>query len=37
MAMSTCPGVEFTPMPDEKDIEAVQGKVVSIKFTAIKP
>jgi ubiquinone/menaquinone biosynthesis C-methylase UbiE len=37
MAMSTCPGVEFTPMPDEKDIEAVQGRVVSIKFTAIKP
>jgi ubiquinone/menaquinone biosynthesis C-methylase UbiE len=37
MAMSTCPGTEFTPAPDEKDIEAVQGKVVSIKFTAIKP
>jgi len=37
MAMSTCPGTEFAPKPDEKDIEAVQGKVVSIKFTAIKP
>jgi ubiquinone/menaquinone biosynthesis C-methylase UbiE/copper chaperone CopZ len=37
MAMSTCPGTEFTPAPDEKDIEAVKGKVVSIKFTAIKP
>ncbi|MBU3958496.1 MAG: methyltransferase domain-containing protein [Candidatus Omnitrophica bacterium] len=36
-AMSVCPGMEFTPAPDEKDIEAVQGKVVSIKFTAIKP
>ncbi|MBU4446869.1 hypothetical protein KJ656_17595, partial [bacterium] len=37
MAMSACPGEEFAPKPDEKDIEAVQGKVVSIKFTAIKP
>ncbi|MBU4346050.1 MAG: methyltransferase domain-containing protein [Candidatus Omnitrophica bacterium] len=37
MAMSSCPGTEFAPNPDEKDIEAVQGKVVSIKFTAIKP
>ncbi|MBU4367197.1 MAG: hypothetical protein KKF10_08685, partial [Verrucomicrobia bacterium] len=37
MAMSTCPGTEFTPATDEKDVEAVQGKVVSIKFTAIKP
>jgi ubiquinone/menaquinone biosynthesis C-methylase UbiE len=36
-AMSTCPGKEFTPAPHEKDIEAVHGKVVSIKFTAIKP
>ncbi|MFH1861126.1 MAG: methyltransferase domain-containing protein [bacterium] len=37
IAMSTCPGTDFTPAPDEKDIEAVQGKIVSIKFTAIKP
>jgi len=37
MAMSTCPGTEFVPSPDPKDLEAVQGKVVSIKFTAIKP
>ena len=37
IAMSTCPGTELAPAPDEKDIEAVQGKVVSIKFTAIKP
>ncbi|MBU2446018.1 MAG: methyltransferase domain-containing protein [Bacteroidetes bacterium] len=37
MAMSSCPGTEFAPAPDEKDVEAVQGKVVSIKFTAIKP
>jgi len=35
-AMSSCPGTEFAPEPDEKDVEAVQGKVVSIKFTAIK-
>ena len=36
-AMSTCPGREFVPAPDEKDLQAVQGKVVSIKFRAIKP
>ncbi|MBU1291993.1 methyltransferase domain-containing protein [Patescibacteria group bacterium] len=36
-AMSTCPGTEFVPAPDSKDLEAVQGKVVSIKFTAVKP
>ncbi|MBU2445578.1 MAG: methyltransferase domain-containing protein [Bacteroidetes bacterium] len=36
-AMSTCPGTEFVPSPDPKDLEAVQGKVVSIKFTAVKP
>jgi SAM-dependent methyltransferase len=37
MAMSVCPGMEFVPAPDKKDIETIQGKVVSIKFTAIKP
>jgi len=36
-AMSTCPGREFVPSPDSKDLEAVQGKVVSIKFRATKP
>jgi hypothetical protein len=36
-AMSTCPGTEFVPSPDPKDLEAVQGKVISLKFTAIKP
>ncbi|MBU2415617.1 methyltransferase domain-containing protein [Patescibacteria group bacterium] len=36
-AMSTCPGTEFVPSPEPKDLEAVQGKVVSIKFTAVKP
>jgi len=37
VGMSTCPGTEFVPAADEKDLEAVQGKVVSIKFIAIKP
>jgi len=34
--MVTCPGSEFTPAPAKEDIDTVQGKVVSIKFTAIK-
>jgi len=36
-AMACCPGPEFTPAPAKEDIVAVQGKVVSIKFTAVKP
>ncbi|MFQ5909653.1 MAG: methyltransferase domain-containing protein [Thermoplasmata archaeon] len=36
-AMACCPGPEFTPVPAEKDLVEVQGKVISIKFTAIKP
>ena len=36
-AMACCPGEEFTPAPAEEDIAAVQGKVISVKFTAIKP
>ncbi|MBU4022859.1 MAG: methyltransferase domain-containing protein [Proteobacteria bacterium] len=36
-AMSTCPGNEFVPSSDPKDLEAIQGKVVSTKFTAVKP
>lgn len=36
-AMSTCPGTEFVPQPEEKDLVAVQGKIVSTKFTAVKP
>ncbi len=36
-AMACCPGEEFTPAPAEEDIAAVQGRVISIKFTAIKP
>ena len=36
-AMACCPGEEFTPAPAEEDIAAVQGKVISVKFTATKP
>ena len=36
-AMACCPGEEFTPPPDNEDLEIVQGKVDSVKFTAIKP
>jgi len=36
-AMACCPGEELTPAPAEEDIAAVQGKVISVKFTAIKP
>lgn len=35
-AMACCPGEEFTPPPREEDRALVEGKVVSIKFTAIK-
>lgn len=35
--MACCPGPEFTPEPDEADLQVVQGKVASIKFTAEKP
>lgn len=36
-AMASCPGEEFTPAPAQKDLAVVQDKVLSIKFTAIKP
>lgn len=36
-AMACCPGEEFTPAPAKEDLAVVQGKVVSVKFTAIKP
>ncbi|MCH7881174.1 MAG: methyltransferase domain-containing protein [Proteobacteria bacterium] len=36
-AMVCCPGPEFTPPPAKEDISVVQGKVISIKFTAVKP
>ncbi len=35
-AMACCPGEEFTPSPNKEDLEIVQGKVDSVKFTAIK-
>ena len=35
-AMACCPGEEFTPPPDNEDRVAVEGKVASVKFTAIK-
>jgi len=35
--MACCPGPDFTPVPDKADIDVVQGKVASVKFTAIKP
>jgi SAM-dependent methyltransferase len=35
--MACCPSPEFTPAPAKEDLAVVQGKVVSIKFTASKP
>lgn len=34
--MACCPGVEYTPAPAADDLSQVQGKVESVKFTAIK-
>jgi SAM-dependent methyltransferase len=36
-AMACCPGEEFTPAPAKEDLALVQGKVASVKFTAVKP
>lgn len=36
-AMACCPGPEFTPAPAKEDLAVVQGKVTSVKFTAVKP
>jgi SAM-dependent methyltransferase len=36
-AMASCPGEEFTPPLNNEDLEIVQGKVDSVKFTAVKP
>ena len=36
-AMVRCPGEEFTPAPAKEDLAAVQGRVKSFKFTAVKP
>ena len=35
--MASCPSPEFTPRPEKEDLVAVQGTVMSIKFTATKP
>ena len=35
-AMACCPGEEFTPPPSKEDRAAVEGKVASVKFTAVK-
>ncbi len=35
-AMSCCPGKKFSPAPAKQDLAVVQGKVTSIKFTAVK-
>ncbi len=37
VAMSCCPGGDFTPAPSSEDLAVVQGKVLSIKFLAQKP
>lgn len=37
VAMACCPGGDFTPAPASEDLAVVQGKVISIKFTALKP
>lgn len=35
--MACCPGKEYTPAPAEDDLNGIQGKVVSVKFTANTP
>ena len=35
-AMACCPGEKFTPPPSQEDRVAVEGKVTSVKFTAMK-
>ena len=36
-AMACCPGEAFTPPPNNEDLDVVQGKVDSVKFSALKP
>ena len=36
-AMARCPGEEYGPAPAKEDLAVAQGKVNSIKFTAVKP
>ena len=35
--MACCPGPAFTPRPAQGDLDAVRGKLTSIKFSACKP
>ncbi len=35
-SMACCPGEEFFTAPAKEDIQSVQGKVTSVKFTAVK-
>ncbi len=35
--MACCPGEEFTQPPSKEDRILVEGKVASVKFTAVKP
>ncbi len=36
-AMACCPGEEFAPPPSEEDRVRVDGRVISVKFTAMRP
>ena len=36
-AMARCPGPDFSPPVDDHDLAGVEGKMASIKFTAVKP
>lgn len=36
-AMARCPGQDFSPPVDDHDLAGVEGKMASIKFTAVKP
>ncbi len=36
-SMACCPGTEFNPAPAKEDLAVIQGKVTSIKFTAVTP
>ena len=35
-AMACCPGEEFTPPPSKEDRLLVEGKIASVKFTAVR-
>jgi SAM-dependent methyltransferase len=35
-SMACCPGKDFTPAPDKQDLAMVHGKIVSVKFKAVR-